>query len=101
MATPHASGTSLLLLQANPNLTPQQVKDALMNTSKNLGLDPNTVGKGRADVFAAYQSIGMPEPQPQPQPQPEPQPEPGPPPTPQPPPQNGGCLQLIKSFISG
>ena len=53
MATPHAAGACALLLQANPTYSPQQVKDALMNSAKNLGLDANTQGKGRADVLAA------------------------------------------------
>ncbi|MEW5719296.1 MAG: S8 family peptidase [Chloroflexota bacterium] len=53
MATPHAAGACALLLQANPNYSPQQIKDALMNSAKNLGLDANTQGKGRSDVLAA------------------------------------------------
>ncbi|MBI5651319.1 MAG: S8 family serine peptidase [Chloroflexi bacterium] len=32
----------------------QNIKDWLMNAAKNLGYDPNTQGRGRADVFAAY-----------------------------------------------
>ncbi len=102
MATPHASGSSALLLQAQPKLNPQQVKDALMNTAKDLGLDANTQGKGRADVFAAYQAVTSPQPQPEPPP-PEPPPTPPPPepPPPQPPPQGSGCLDLVKSFLGG
>jgi serine protease AprX len=54
MATPHAAGACALLLEANPGYTPQQVKDTLMNSAKNLGLDWNTQGRGRADVLAAF-----------------------------------------------
>lgn len=56
MATPHATGSVALLLQQNPGLTPQQVKDALTGTAKNLGLDANTQGSGRGDVFAASET---------------------------------------------
>ena len=85
MATPHAAGTCALLLQAKPGLSPQQIKDLLMSTAKDLGLDPNTQGKGRAEVFAAYQSALGQAPQPQP--------------TPTPPGQ--GCWTLIKSVLGG
>ena len=54
MATPHAAGACALLLEANPTYSPQQVKDALMNSAKNLGLDGNTQGKGRGDILAAF-----------------------------------------------
>ncbi len=66
MATPHATGACALLLQARPGLWPQQIKEILMNTARDLGLDANTQGKGRAQVFAAYQSALGQEPQPQP-----------------------------------
>ena len=33
MATPHVTGAAALLLAANPNLTPQQVRDALVNNA--------------------------------------------------------------------
>lgn len=121
MATPHATGSSALLLQFQPKLTPQQIKDALLNSAKDLGLDANTEGKGRAQVFAAYQIISTPVPPPQPPPpqppptepppqpppteppppQPPPQPPPEPTPVPQPAPTGGGCRDLLKSFFSG
>ncbi|MFQ6015390.1 MAG: S8 family peptidase, partial [Anaerolineae bacterium] len=62
MATPHCSGAVALLLQANPDLTPAEVKDILMRTAKDLALDPNTQGTGRADVYKAYLEVGVPVP---------------------------------------
>jgi serine protease AprX len=89
MATPHATGACALLLEAKPGLSPQQIKDILMNTAKNLGLDPNTQGKGRAQVFAAYQSaIGQ-------------TPEPTPTPTPTPTPPGNGCFDMLKNLLTG
>lgn len=87
MATPHAAGACALLLQAKPGLAPQQIKDLLMSTAKNLNYEPNAQGSGRAEVFAAYQAALGVTPQPQPQPQPQP---PG-----------QGCLQLLKSVLGG
>ena len=37
MATPHASGVVALMLQANPDLDPQEVKDILRNSSESRG----------------------------------------------------------------
>lgn len=89
MATPHAAGACALLLQANPQLSPQQIKALLMSTARNLNLDANAQGSGRADVSAAYQQAQTPPP-----------PPPPPPPTPPPPP-GGGCFDLIKSLLGG
>jgi subtilisin family serine protease len=89
MATPHAVGACALLLQAKPSLTPQQIKDLLMSTAKNLNADPNAQGEGRAQVFFAYQqSLGT-------------LPTPTPTPTPTPPPQGNGCLSFVKSLLGG
>jgi len=54
MAAPHAAGSAALLLEAEPGLEPAQVKEVLMRTAKDLGLDPNTQGAGRADIYQAY-----------------------------------------------
>ncbi len=106
MATPHAAGTCALLLQKVPTLKPAEIKTALMGHTKNLNLDENTQGKGRVIVLEVFQSIAAPAPTPEPEP-PTPTPEPEPPtptpepPPPQPPPTGGGCLQLVKSFLTG
>lgn len=99
MATPHASGSAALLLQKVSTLKPADVKAAFMQHTRDLGLDENTQGKGRVLVFDAFNSLA-PAPPPTPEP-PPPTPEP-PPPTPEPPPPpGGGCLALVKSFLSG
>ncbi len=54
MATPHASGLIALLLQAFPELSPDQVKQRIMDTAKDLGLEANAQGEGRADAYQAY-----------------------------------------------
>ncbi len=54
MATPHCAGVAALLKAKYPDITPQGAKDLLMNTAINLKLDPNTQGKGRVDVVAAF-----------------------------------------------
>lgn len=106
MATPHAVGTCALLLQAAPALTPADVKAALMAHTKDLGLEQNTQGSGRVLVLDAFHAVGAPtppppDPGPTPEPPPEPPPDPNPQPPPTPPPTGGGCLQLVKSFLTG
>lgn len=55
-AAPFVSGTAALLFQANPDLTPQQVKQIIMETAKPLnGASENIQGKGRIDPLAAVQ----------------------------------------------
>jgi len=94
MATPHVAGGVALLLQAKPDLTPNQIKWALLTTALELDENPNAQGSGRGDLFAAYQKITTETPPNLPDP-----PEPGPPgPQPEPP----GCLeQLMQMFRGG
>lgn len=53
MATPHVAGAIALILDANPNWTPDQIKTALMNTTNDLGLNWEKQGAGEIDVWAA------------------------------------------------
>ncbi|PUB08207.1 S8 family serine peptidase [Paenisporosarcina sp. OV554] len=58
MATPNVAGVAALLLQANPNLTPAQIKETLMNTADPLNGDYSVyeVGAGQVDPFEAIHS---------------------------------------------
>ncbi|WP_329164886.1 S8 family serine peptidase [Streptomyces sp. NBC_01267] len=53
MATPHVAGVAALLAQKHPDWTGQQLKDALMSTSKTLPDSVYALGAGRVDVPAA------------------------------------------------
>ncbi|HEY4674658.1 MAG TPA: S8 family peptidase, partial [Candidatus Bathyarchaeia archaeon] len=59
MATPHVAGTVALMLQANPNLTPAQIKAILRQTARlNVDLNQRNVndrGHGIIDAYAAVQ----------------------------------------------
>ncbi|QKE76006.1 S8 family serine peptidase (plasmid) [Arthrobacter citreus] len=58
MATPHVAGAAALILQAHPDYTPFEVKEALMNTADKMNGDysVNEVGAGRIDVYEAVHS---------------------------------------------
>lgn len=58
-ATPHISGVVALLLDANPTLTPAEIKETLKSTAVDLGLDKNTQGAGRIDAYAAISSLSF------------------------------------------
>ena len=59
MAAPHVSGSAALMLSDDPDLTVNQLKDRLLNTSKLLeSLDGNTVSGGLLNTFNALQGGG-------------------------------------------
>lgn len=54
MATPHVAGVVALMLEANPNLTPAQVKAILEETATNMtGRLPWEAGAGHINAYAA------------------------------------------------
>jgi subtilisin family serine protease len=59
MACPHGAGVIALLFQANPDLTPTQVREVLTTTAKDLGPVgwDKAFGAGRLDAFAAVQMV--------------------------------------------
>lgn len=60
MATPFTAGTVALMLDANINLTPTNIKDTIMNTSKDWGIANKDIeyGMGRLDGYEAIKSAG-------------------------------------------
>ncbi|QED46896.1 S8 family serine peptidase [Cytobacillus dafuensis] len=58
MATPYAAGISALLLQANEDLQPADIKSILMNTADPLSKDYSVfeAGSGRVDAYEAIHS---------------------------------------------
>lgn len=59
MATPHVAGIAALLLQANPKLSPEDVKSTLMNTADALKSKDSVydVGAGRVDAYEAVHAV--------------------------------------------
>jgi serine protease AprX len=76
MACPMVSGSVALMVQANPKLTPQQVKEVLERTAKHSNSYPNNnSGYGRINVKSAVDFMGgKPTPAPIVSPRPTPQP---------------------------
>ncbi|MEK6872107.1 MAG: S8 family serine peptidase, partial [Nanoarchaeota archaeon] len=50
MATPHVAGAAALIKQANPDMSPEEIKQLLKNTADDIGLDPNIQGAGVIDL---------------------------------------------------
>lgn len=54
MATPHVAGIVALMLEANPKLSPTEVKQYLQDTATNMpGYEPWEVGAGYVNAYAA------------------------------------------------
>ena len=77
MATPHVAGVAALLLAQNPNLTPEQVKEILINSGDDIG---NQKVGPRLNAYNALN--GTPAPSPSPTPTGSPIPTGSPTPTP-------------------
>lgn len=50
MATPLCCASAALLLEKNPGLTPDQVKEIIIQSSQDMGFDRNTQGWGYVDI---------------------------------------------------
>jgi subtilisin family serine protease len=59
MAAPHVAGAAALILQRNPELTPEEIKSKLKDTALDIGEDINAQGTGRIDVFNAIVDSGI------------------------------------------
>ncbi len=88
MATPLAAGICALLLQAEPHLTPAEIKERLMTTAINLGVDVYAQGRGRVDAWRARHGEVEPNPPGEPTPPSPPGPQPG-----------QGCLPVLLQLL--
>ncbi len=61
MAGPHATGAVLLLKEAYPNVSGEEILLALYNTAIDLGVagEDNTYGRGMIDVLAAFNDLAL------------------------------------------
>jgi serine protease AprX len=58
MATPHAAGIVALLLEAKPELSPDDIKQVFQNTATNMpGYETWEVGTGYINAYAAIESV--------------------------------------------
>ncbi|MFC0189205.1 S8 family serine peptidase [Fictibacillus aquaticus] len=58
MATPHVAGIAALLLEANPRLSPDQIKNILRKTATNIpGMETWESGAGYVNAYAAIDNV--------------------------------------------
>ena len=60
MATPHVAGLAAIIRQANPFLTPADIKAIIIGTASDLGDDATAQGAGMIDAVAAVAAAGQP-----------------------------------------
>ena len=60
MATPHVAGLAAIIRQANPSLTPADVKAIIIGTASDLGAAATAQGAGMIDAVAAVAAAGQP-----------------------------------------
>ena len=60
MAAPHVAGLAAIIRQANPSLTPADVKAIIIGTASDLGDDATAQGTGMIDAVAAVAAAGQP-----------------------------------------
>ena len=60
MAAPHVAGLAAIIRQANPSLTPADVKAIIIGTASDLGDDATAQGAGMIDAVAAVAAAGQP-----------------------------------------
>jgi serine protease AprX len=58
MATPHVSGVAALMLETDPGLTPDQVKDILVQTATPMPYEEWEAGAGYLDAYGAVTAAG-------------------------------------------
>ncbi|WP_299739242.1 S8 family serine peptidase [uncultured Rossellomorea sp.] len=57
MATPHVAGAAAILKQKHPDWTGEDIKEALMSTTKKLNYLPYEIGTGRLDIPASLGGV--------------------------------------------
>jgi hypothetical protein len=59
VATPLISGSAALILEAHPDWTPMQIREALMSTANQASAPDNSVGSGIPDIWSAIYEEGI------------------------------------------
>ncbi|MCF7756356.1 S8 family peptidase [Paenibacillus xylanexedens] len=60
MATPIVAGLAALLIQAKPEASPMEIKQAIVEGAKDIFHDPNKAGKGYASLKGALEKLKVP-----------------------------------------